>query len=319
MLLNSLSAGFEVEKPTDEDESNSKVRAYDFKTANKFTKEQIRTLNIVFRNFGQLLSNYLTGVLRTPCDVETLSLEEITFNEFNNSLPSPLIIAIVEMSPLSGSVILQLTKEVSYSIISRIFGGSSTASVTSKQFTEIELAIMERMIKQILRYLDQAWTKVFAVRSRLDRIETSIQFAQIVELNEPVAVITFKVSIGSENGIISMCLPYQGLEPVAKQLNARLLYTGAQTKKITTQPENIIGKIKNTDINITAVFHETHATVADITNLRIGDVIQLDHKVGQPIIIKLQNIPKFHGIIGSQGLKSAAKIVDIIKGEENDE
>lgn len=315
-LLASLASGEDSSGAPEPEAPDQGVKVYNFKTANKFTKEQIRTLSIVYKNFGQLMSNYLAGVLRTACDVETLSIEEMSFNEFNNSLPTPVLLAIVKMPPLSGSIILQLSEEVSYSVISRIFGGMASTTVTGKQFTEIELAIMERISLQFLRLLDQAWVKVISIHSSLERLETSVQFAQIVEVNEPVAVITNNVTIGSESGILSMCIPHEALEPVAKQLNARMWYSSSPTRQITSNPELISEKLKNANLNITAVFEDTTATVRDITRLRVGDVIQLNHKVGEPVVLKLQHIPKFHGNIGASGGKCAVKIVDIIEGEE---
>ena len=60
-----------------ETEAKNTVKNYDFKTANRFTKEQIRAINVVFKNFGHLLSNYLMGTLRASSDSEVLSVEEM--------------------------------------------------------------------------------------------------------------------------------------------------------------------------------------------------------------------------------------------------
>ena len=138
------------------------------------------------------------GTLRASCEAEVLSIEEMSFNEFNNSVPSPVIIAIVNMAPMTGSVILQMSKEISFSIISRVLGGTKELAAEGRQFTEIELAIVERVLWQILKNLDEAWSKMMVVNSTLEKVETSMQFAQIVDINEPVLLITSNITIGSE-------------------------------------------------------------------------------------------------------------------------
>lgn len=315
-LMRDLATG---DADTNEDEANSTVRTYDFKTANRFTKEQIRAINVVFKNFGHLLSNYLMGTLRASCDSEVLSIEEISFNEFNNSVPSPVIIAIINTSPFNGSLILEITKEISYSIISRVLGGTKEINAEGRQFTDIELAIMERVLWQSLKNFDEAWGKIMEVSSTLEKVETSMQFTQIVDLNEPVLMVTLNVTIGTESGLIGFCLPHQALEPLIKNLNTKHMYSGNPNKRDDRDPQKIIGTIKNSDIIISAEFNATEATVRDITCLNVGDVIQLAHKVDEPMIVKYQHIPKYRASMGKYRNNLALKILEEIRGEDEHE
>ncbi|NCB27435.1 MAG: flagellar motor switch protein FliM [Bacteroidia bacterium] len=315
-LMKELVSGGADEKISEPKET---VKSYDFKTANRFTKEQIRAINVVFKTFGHLLSNYLMGTLRASCDAEVISIEEMSFNEFNNSVPSPVIIAIVNTMPFTGSVILEMTKEISYSIISRVLGGTKEISSEGRQFTEIELAIIERVLWQILKNLDEAWSKMMDVSSTLDKIETSMQFAQIVDMNEPVLMVTMNITIGNESGLIGFCLPHQALEPFTKKLSTRLLYTGNPNRKIVSNPAGIKNSIKSTDIEVSSVFNPTEATIRDIMSLRVGDVIQLQHKVDEPIIVKYQHISKFYASLGKYRNNLAVKIMDEIRGDEEHE
>ncbi|NLA86778.1 MAG: flagellar motor switch protein FliM [Clostridiales bacterium] len=315
-LMRDLAAGDADNK---DDEANSTVKNYDFKTANRFTKEQIKAISVVFKNFGHLFSNHFMGTLRASCDAEVLSIEEISFNEFNTSVPSPVIIAIINASPFTGSLILEITKEISYSIISRVLGGTKEINAEGRQFTEIELAIVERVLWQSLRIFDEAWVKIMDVSSTLEKIETSMQFSQIVDLNEPVLIVTLNVTIGTESGLIGFCLPHQALEPFIKNLNTRHMYSGNPNKKVESDPKKIIGSIKGTDLVINAEFNPTEATVRDITSLDVGDVIQLAHKVGEPLIVKYQQIPKYRASLGKYRNSLALKILDEIGGENENE
>lgn len=298
------------------EESRDEVKTYDFKTANRFTKEQIRAINVVFRTFGHLLSNYLMGTLRATCDAEVLSIEEMSFNEFNNSVPSPVVLAIINTTPFEGSIILEMTKEISYSIISRVLGGTKEIPSEGRQFTEIELAIVERVLWQVLKNLDEAWSKMMSTSSVLDKVETSMQFSQIVDMNEPVLMVTMNISIGGESGLIAFCLPHQALEPFTKKLSTRLIYTANPNRKVTTNPAGIKNSIKSSEIAVSAIFNPTEASLTDIVNLHVGDVIQLQHAVDEPIIVKYQHISKFYGTLGKYRNNVAVKIKDVIRGDE---
>lgn len=319
-LLNSLSSGTEAE-PEPEKGEEIQAKPYNFRTANRFPKEQIRTLNMVFQSFAQTFSTQMTGLLRTSCECEVFSIEEISFNEYNNSLPSPVILAVLSSVPLQGNQILQVSPEASYIVINRLLGGAHAGGETSKQFTEIELVLVERVLRQVMPIYAGAWDKVFKVNAQIERIETSSQFAQIVAPNEPVALVTMEMKVGDESGLFSVCLPHSSVEPMAKMLNTRLAYAGSLiTHQSEEQAEVLTERMKRTKVNLTAYFADTPATVVDIANLQIGDVIRLNQRTDQPLKIKIQHMPKFHAKIGSSGNNYAVQIVDIItEGEEEDE
>ena len=313
-LMQALTTGEEEHTPVQKET----VKCYDFKSANRFTKEQIRAINIIFKNFGHHLSNYFMGTLRASCDADVLSVEEMSFNEFHNSVPSPVIIGIVNTMPFTGPIIFELPKEISYSIINRVLGGTKEVATESRQFTEIELAIMERVLWQILKCFDESWAKMMIVSSELEKIETSMQFAQIVDFNETVLLVTLNISIGNESGLVGICLPHQVLEPFMKSLSTKLMYSGKINNIINVQPEMIKGSIINTEIVLTSVFNPTPATVRDIMSLREGDVIQLRHKLDEPIIVKYQQVPKYHAAIGKCKNNLAVKLLDVVRGDEED-
>lgn len=293
------------------------VKNYDFRTANRFPKEQMRTFHVVFETYSQLLSSSLSSVLRVSCEVEILSLEECSYAEFNNSLPVPVILSVMSAPPLHGSLIVQMSPEYAYMVISRLFGGGG-AGENSKQFTEIELALVERVLRQQCAVFDEAWDKVIGLSMQIDRIETSPQFAQITAPNEPVAVVILNISMGEESGLMSICIPHTAIEPVSQQLNTKMWFSSGLRDDGRTEERlaAITGNLMNTPIPLTAYFEKTPATVADIVNLQVGDVVKLNHSIDAPLTIKVQHIPKFRATIGTLGQKYALQVVDILNEEE---
>jgi flagellar motor switch protein FliM len=298
------------------------VKPYDFRTANRFPKEQIRTFNIIFQNFSQLFSNSLSSILRTTVDCELRAVEECAFSDFLNELPEPVILTVFTAPPMAGSQLIKISPDVAYMFISRLFGGSMPGGSDTKQFTEIELALIERVLRGTAGVFDEAWERVLRVTMQIERLETSPQFAQVAPLTEAVAVLDFELHVGEEVGSISICIPHTSIEPVSKQLSARLWYSSMAQEPgdtDTRRSELIEGKLFHTPVPLIAFFDGTTATVADILSLRVGDVVRLEHKVNHPVTINIAHIPKFHAKIGAQKSKRALQIVDIIKEENANE
>jgi flagellar motor switch protein FliM len=318
-LLNALASGASEEAVDEKGKNSGDCKPYDFRKACKFQKEQMRTLNIVFQTFGQLLANKLSVILRTSCECEVLSVEEQSFSEFNNSLPMPVILGVLRLTPMRGSALLEISPEAAYTLINRLLGGSAD-SESGKQFTEIEQALLQNVVRQMLPILEKAWEKVLKLNAQLERLETSPQFTQITGLNEASAIITLNLTVGGKSGLISICIPHASIEPIISSLNTLLLFSGSPGDDATdTHSEQIGGRLMHTPITLTAYFEETPATVRDIYNLQVGDVIRLNQKTQQPVMLKVQHIPKFLGQVGTIGTNYAIRIIDIIKGEEEDE
>jgi flagellar motor switch protein FliM len=248
-----------------------------------------------------------------------LSVEEQSFNEFNNSLPMPVILAVLRLTPMRGSVLLEISPEAAYTMINRLLGGS-VDSESGKQFTEIELALLQNVVKQMLPIFEKAWEKVLKLNAQLEHVETSPQFTQIAGLNEASAIITLNLTVGGKSGLICVCIPHASIESIAGNLNTLLLFsTSFEDSEAATHSEQISERLMHTPITMTAYFEETPATVRDVYNLQVGDVIRLTQRTQQPVMLKVQHIPKFFGQVGTIGTNYAIRIIDIIKGEEEDE
>ncbi len=318
-LLSVLTSGKEpvVEEAPVED--TQAIKKYDFRTANKFSKEQMRTLHFIYDNFASRLSTYLSGTLRAICEAEVISIEEQSFAELSNSMPSPVVVTIISMPPLQGNSLFVISSAVSYEIVSRLLGGSGELQAVDKPFTEIELSIMERIIKKMLMLMNEAWEKINKVEARLDRIETSSQYVQIVSANEPIAIVTMNVKIGNVSDIINICIPNVAVQPIAKKLVMKTWYAEQDLRSRNVNVDELRQGLAGVNLSLNVVFNEISATVRDILNTQVGDVIKVDHHISTPVTVKVEHIPKFKGFIGMRGSNYSVKIADIIEEEAVDE
>ena len=327
-LLNSLSSapsGDDEEEKKDASAETGAVRSYDFRTANRFTKDQMRSLGIVFDTYAQLFASRVTSILRVSCECEVLSVEEMRYTEFNNSLPSPVILGVLNAPPLLGAQLLQVSPEMAYMLINRLLGGMKPSREIGKAFTEVELALIDRFLRMSMKTFDEAWEKVLAVKTQLERLETNTQFVQITGMNDAVAVGTMNLKAGDDEGLLSICLPRAAIEKVAAQLNTRMIYSSSSSglEKDEEQTRLLGENIGRAAVPIVAYFNDTPATVADIVELSVGDVIRLDHRIGDPLLVNVAHILKFRGKIGTTGTGTtgtgyAVRITHIIREGESE-
>jgi flagellar motor switch protein FliM len=315
-LLNAIESDG-IDAATPENEPSSHVKDYDFRTANRFNKEHMRTLKVIYDTFARLFASYLSGTLRAMCTAEVVSVEETKYAEFVNSLPNPLILAVLRMPPMVGSILLELSPDLSYAVISRLLGGKPDKESVYRGFTEIEMVLLERILRQFLPLFVESWEKVAVVNATLDRMETSPQFAQIVAMNETVAIISMKVKLDEAEGSLNICLPHLALEPVNQQLSTKFLYQTDVHRETESAHEDIQKRIGNTPLDVCAAFNETFAPMRDVLNLQPGDVINLDHHISQPVTLRVRHLPKFKADIGIKDNRYAAKITEIIHKEES--
>lgn len=322
-LLLALASGADLPSADEEAEEQLSVRVYDFRTANKFTKDQIRMLHLIYANYAGRLSTFLTGVLRTKCDVEVTSIEEQTFAEFSNSLPSPAYLAIFSMPPLKGSALFEISSSIAYEIVSRLLGGTATIDEDAgKPFTDIEISILSRIGNQMLSIMSESWDRVAPMQANIERVETSPQFAQIVVSSEPIAIVTISVTIGSVSDIINLCIPHLSIQPIAKKLSTTLMYNDRTSLPHDDQLSDKVSlspHIAVTPITLRAMFDPTTATINDILNLQVGDVIRVEHPTSRPITIMVEHIPKFKGGMGLKGRQVAIRVSHIIKEVSDDD
>lgn len=291
------------------------LRAYNFRTANKFSKEQIRMLRFIYENYSGRLSTFLSGMLRAACDIEVVSIEEQTFSEFGNSLPLPAFLAIFDMPPLAGSALMEISPTIAYEIISRLFGGTGQFQDYSKIFTEIEIATLTRVVQKMLTVMNESWERVAPVNAMLDRIETSAQFAQIVSAGEPIVIITINVKIGDVSDLINLCIPRLAIQPISQQLAMKSWYSERASAHVGTANDvpMVNPRIVHTVLTLHAVFDSTPATVQDVVSLQVGDVIRVDHPVSKPITVMVEHMPKFKAMMGQKEHRMAVRITDILK------
>ncbi len=314
-LLKALSSG-ELDVDEIKDKNEKQVKDYDFARPAKFSKEHLRTLEIIFEHYGRLLSTNLPVYLRKNVQVEVMNSEAVTYSEFSNSLSNPVLLGIVNFAPLSGSIIIEIGENLGYTIVDRMLGGKGAPLERPRDFSEIELLILERIFNVVVNLLIEPWENVCELEPRLERIETNSQFAQIISPTEMIALVTLNIKIGEVEGLINICLPYITLESVMDKLNTKYWYSNLQEKDEQEYSEIIESLISRAPMPIKVALGNSTISVNDFLGLQRGDIIRLDTKVDEELNIFVGNIKKFTALPGATGDNYAVRITSVIREEQ---
>ena len=316
-LLKALNSG-EVDVEEMKKTKENTVKDYDFARPSKFSKEHLRTLEIIYDNYGRALSTSLPVYLRKNIQVEVMNSEAVTYMEFSNALSNPVLLGIIDFAPLKGNIIMEMATKLGYAIIDRMLGGEGEPLEKSREFSEIELLIIERIMITCVELMREPWENVLDVDPRLERIETNPQFAQIISPTEMIAIVTINIKIGDVEGLINLCLPYITLEPVMEKLNTKFWYSSMQEATDEEFSADIESLITKAEVPVTAILGRSTISVSDFSTLVPGDIIRLDKKVDDELDVFVGDIKKFTALPGSSGQNYAVRVTSVIREESSD-
>jgi len=289
------------------------IKSYDFRRPDRFSKDQLRTLQMIHETFARLTTTFLSAQLRLITQIHVASVDQLTYEEFSRSIPSPTTLGIINMDPLKGNAILEVDPTLTFAMIDRLFGGKGETLKNNRELTDIERSVIESIIVRILSNLRESWANVIDLRPRLGNIEVNPQFAQLVPPTDMVVLITFDTKIGEIEGMMNFCIPYVTIEPIMPKLSAQYWYSGI--KKVMTKESLDLVKdtLNKVYLDISVIVGTTTLTLRDIRNLKVGDLIKLDQGVKENMLMKIENREKFYCRPGKSGKKVAVQIVDTIE------
>ena len=319
-LLQAISSGDTEDADFKPVNDTRKIKIYDFKRPDKFSKEQIRTVSIMHETFARLTTTSLSAQLRSLVHVHVASVDQLTYEEFIRSIPTPTTLAVINMDPLKGNAVLEIDPAITFSMIDRLFGGTGQGAKVSRDLTDIEQSVMEGIIVRILANMREPWTQVIDLRPRLGQIETNPQFAQIVPPSEMVVLVTLETKVGEEEGMMNFCIPYLTIEPIISKLSSQFWFSSVRRSSTTQYLGTLKEKLADVDMDVVAEIGTINMPIRDVLALRVGDVVRLSTvRVGDPLSLSVGNKKKFYCQPGVVGKKMAVQVIGKIDDSETED
>ena len=294
------------------DSEHKSYKLYNFRRPDKFSKDNLRALRDIHREFSKAISLVLSGYLRMRVEIEIVSVDQLTYEEFVRSMPSPISVGVFEFEPLSGQILLGISFEVISCIVNRMLGGVGNIEAQTRELTDIEKALAKKIINIIIKSLEDSWNAIIPVTGKFISLDDNYQSIQVATAGEIVALLTFEVQIsGKHFGLFSLCFPYPVLETVLGHLSTQHIF---QTKGLVASNDErlkMISKLNTSNVDLRVQFGQCNITLDDFLQLSEGDIIKLDNKISDDLIVKVNGEKKFFARPGTMKDKICVKITDV--------
>ena len=318
MLNQALSGGL-VETTAVEEQ----IKEYDFRSPKKFTKEKMRALETIFESYARLLSSYLTGLLRLYCKVSLVSIEEQRYFEYNNALPDYVMMGLLDLGIDNEDIdefttLVQLSNSLTFVLIDRLLGGRGEATDLDRDFTELEGAVIGKVITDMAGMLKEPWENYVELNPRLTELETNSRVISTVGYDDTMIIVALEVTVNEIKSIISVCIPALNLDEIMLKYVTRAHKSTRKVhdaRKEEERRDTIMNTLTQSSLTIRAVLDETQLQLSDILHLQVDDIIPLPKNIDSNVTLRIGERDWFDGKLGIFNNKKAVKIENVYRIE----
>ncbi|MTI80167.1 MAG: flagellar motor switch protein FliM [Firmicutes bacterium] len=310
-LLDGLTSGKVTAEQIEQDTEQQRLKTYDFRRPNKFSKEHLRTLHVLHESYARLLTNFLSGFLHSDINIEVASVGQFSYEEFTRSVVSPTLLTVFKYTNHKGNAVMETNPHFLMPLIDLQLGGTGEMSENLRELTEIELSVANKIIEKLLEQLTVIWKDIIKGNPEIVSLETNPHLHQMLSPNDIVLVITFSTTVGEENrGLLNICLPYNFLEPVLSKFSVNQF-----SQMFNEREEDDIKAVEYwlnmSDVELNAAVGNGEIAVRDFLDLQVGDVMLLDRQQNQDFDLYVQDQLKFKVQPGRIGNKLAVQVVSL--------
>lgn len=318
-LLNALSSG-SVDINTVANDSKmdewEKLKVYDFKRPDKFSKDQLRAIQMIHESFARQITTVMSTLIRSIVSAEVASVEQLAYEEFVNYMVQPTVIGMIEMHPFDGNMLMEVNPNLVFAMIDRMLGGKGNFSGKARELTDIEKTVIERVLMRILELLEDSWSTVVDVRFRFESMESNPFFVQICSPTDMVLVVIMDLKVGDVEGMLSLCFPYFLMEPIIDKLSSQQWFASTSHKKDEEDQANLLTSMRHVKMPVAMELGHTVLSLADVYALQAGDVIKLDETKDSDVSVRVGNQVRFMAKPGTVDGRLAVELTQVLKQDD---
>jgi len=294
-----------------------RVKTYDFRRPDKFSKDQLRTLQAIHENVGRLVAGRLTAVLRTNVSMQLADAEQMVFDEYLGQLDLPTQLAVLKADALGGPFLFNLDLGLAYAFIDRQLGGPGIVPSERREPTAIEAELIERGIRDLLPSFAEAWAHLQPLVVEISELALGPSLLRVAAPSEVVAVITFEVRIAGQTMPLTVCYPHTTLEPLVQRLSATAWYAQPDRGRGTgEQRADLEGHLQAVSVPVAAVLGTVEVAVETLAALQPGDVIRLNDRADRPVAMSFADHVRAWALPGRVGDRLALQLVSPLRAME---
>jgi flagellar motor switch protein FliM len=301
-----------AEGPKADDTAARRAVPFDFRRPDRIAKSQLRAIHLLHENFVRNLASSLSAYLRSYLTVNLISVEQLSYGEFLEGLPSPTCLVSTSLKPYDGNALIELNPSVVFPILEIILGGKGKAAPTVKrEITDIEQTLLDGLFRIILGDLREAWKGITAIDFRAEAVATEPQMLQILASNEAVVAVATEIRIGDSSGTLNMAIPSINIKMIGQKFDQQWSLRKAASS--VEEQARMLRLVRKSSLKVETVLKGPRMLVEDLLGLEEGDVVMFDYAVERPLTSVVNGVPKFTGRIISNGNRKAFRIEDRYK------
>lgn len=285
---------------------------FDFRRPDRIAKSQLRAIHQLHDNFVRNLVSSLSAYLRSYLIVNLVSVEQLSYSEFLECLPSPTCIASLGLKPYDGNAVLELNSSLIFPILEILLGGDGKLQFSAqREITEIEQVLLDGLLRLILRDLHEAWTFVTPIDFTIENIETEPQFLQILAPSEAVVAVAIEIRIGDSIGMMNIAMPSIIIKMMRQKFDQQ--WTLRKSASTDQEQSRVLSLIRYSDLASEVLLAGPQLLLRDLINLEEGDVLSFEFPAGRPLDLVLNGQTRYLGEIVNAGRRTAFRITDRVR------
>jgi flagellar motor switch protein FliM len=286
---------------------SGRAEVYDFRRTDRIAKDQLRTIHLLHENFARSMSSSLSAYLRSYVVVNLISVEQLSFQEFTQTLPSPTSLVVLGMKPYDGSGVLEINPSLVFPILEMLLGGTGKNSTQiNREITEIEQSILDGFLRVILNDLRNAWTSVANIEFSIDTHETEPQLLRFLAQNEAVVAINIELRIGETSGLMNLGIPSIIVKMLRQKFDQHR--TIRRTQAGEDEHARVLNLIRPAQLHLDAQLQGPTLGVSELLDLTEGDVLCFDFRETHPLDLIVNGHVKYECDIVALGAKRGLQI-----------
>jgi flagellar motor switch protein FliM len=287
------------------------IRAHDFRQSGFLAPSELRRIRLRHEQFVRALAARLAMFLRLEFTVQLGKLQIVGYQKFIENLPSPTHITLFKTDPLKGVGLLVLTPRLALTLVDRMLGGPGEAPESSRDLSEIEVALSDQICTLLLSEWCVHWPEMRDLRAALLGHETNSRFLQTAPPDTAMLLITLEAGFGEKVEPVQIAFPYATLEPLVRLLCPAPLpeSDGVPTRAARVQWNR---EFDDVPVPVCAEWQGLKISAAGITRLQPGDVLMLDPHCAAQVQLRLSHVAKFLGRPGTRGGQWAVELTSPI-------
>ena len=277
---------------------------FDFRRPDRIPKSQVRAIHLLHDTFVRNLVSSLSAYLRSYLTVNLVSVEQLSYAEFLDGLPSPTCMVSLGLSPYDGNAVLELNPSLVFPILEMLLGGTGKSSAAiQRDITEIEQKLLDGLFRIILHDLREAWKGVAAVEFTIEAMETEPQLLRLLAPNEAVVSIGVELRIGETVGMMNIAMP----SIVIKMMRHKFDQQWSVRRTHANEPEQmrILRVLREASLTVEARLEGPTLTVGNLLELTEGHLLTLDYPAGRAVEVLVNGSHRFAAQVVSTGRKRA--------------